>query len=260
MKNKHVVFYSGGAGSYAAAKMVIEKHGPEAVTLLFSDTKIEDADLYRFLEDSSQKLGVEVTTIADGRDPWQVYHDARYLGGARGARCSIELKKNTATKWVKENCDPEATILYFGFDIFEAHRIVGVERTWEGWQVAAPLLDRIDLDKKAIMQMLTDDGIELPRLYKMGFAHNNCGGFCVKAGQGHFANLLLQKPEYYKECEDKEQAFFKHIGKVRPFMKRTTNGETDYISMKDLRESIEAGGQIDMFDVGGCGCFVEDVE
>lgn len=48
-EHKHVVFYSGGLGSFATTLRVIEKHGKENLTLLFTDTLIEDSDLYRFI-------------------------------------------------------------------------------------------------------------------------------------------------------------------------------------------------------------------
>lgn len=47
---KHIVNYSGGVGSWAVAKRVIARHGAENTTLLFTDTLIEDSDLYRFLK------------------------------------------------------------------------------------------------------------------------------------------------------------------------------------------------------------------
>ena len=50
---RYVVMYSGGASSYVAAKRTIAQFGRESVTLLFNDTKTEDADLYRFLDESS---------------------------------------------------------------------------------------------------------------------------------------------------------------------------------------------------------------
>ena len=62
--------YSGGLGSWATAKIVIERHGKENTTLLFADTLIEDEDLYRFLDEGAKYLGVEFTRIAEGRTPW----------------------------------------------------------------------------------------------------------------------------------------------------------------------------------------------
>jgi len=62
---KHIVFYSGGIGSYFTAKRVIEKYGKEDVILLFTDTKIEDDDLYRFIQETSNKLDVELIVKED---------------------------------------------------------------------------------------------------------------------------------------------------------------------------------------------------
>lgn len=70
---KHVVMYSGGIGSWAAAKRVIEKRGTDNVILLFTDTMIEDEDLYRFLHETSNQFGCELVWLSDGRDPWQVF-------------------------------------------------------------------------------------------------------------------------------------------------------------------------------------------
>lgn len=44
---KHVVMFSGGIGSWATAQRVIDKYGPDAVTLLFADVLGEDQDCYR---------------------------------------------------------------------------------------------------------------------------------------------------------------------------------------------------------------------
>lgn len=56
MSDKHLVFYSGGAGSYSATKRVLETVDPEDLHLLFTDTQIEYKELYRFLIDSFEKI------------------------------------------------------------------------------------------------------------------------------------------------------------------------------------------------------------
>lgn len=45
--NKRVVMFSGGVGSWAAAKRVAERRGTDGLILLFADTKSEDEDTYR---------------------------------------------------------------------------------------------------------------------------------------------------------------------------------------------------------------------
>ena len=59
--------------------------------------------------------------------------------------------------------------------------------------------------------------IDIPRLYKEGFKHNNCGGFCVKAGMGQFAHLYKVNPRRYLEYENKEQEFREFIERMYRF-------------------------------------------
>ena len=50
--NNHVVFLSGGLGSWATLRRVINRHGADNVYALFTDTLIEDKTLYKFLLDT----------------------------------------------------------------------------------------------------------------------------------------------------------------------------------------------------------------
>lgn len=119
---KHIVFYSGGVGSWAAARRVIESFGKDNTILLFTDTLIEDEDLYRFIDDTVKDLGAQFVKIADGRTPFEVYKEARFLGNSRIAPCSHKLKQEVAEKWVKENFNPDECVLYLGIDWTEDHR------------------------------------------------------------------------------------------------------------------------------------------
>jgi hypothetical protein len=75
----HVVQYSGGIGSWATAMRVAQRHGTDGLVLLAADTKVEDPDLWRFVTDSAAHLGVEPVVVTDGRTPWQVFADQRFL-------------------------------------------------------------------------------------------------------------------------------------------------------------------------------------
>jgi len=94
----------------------------------------------------------------------------------------------------------------------------------------------------------------LPRLYKWA-EHNNCGGFCVKAGQAHFARLLHNMPERYAYHESEEQVFRTRTGKDVAIMRDRSGGDTKPLTMKAFRESIQNGGLFDQDDEGGCNCF-----
>ena len=113
---KHVIFFSGGACSYCAAKRVVEKFGKENIVLLFTDTKIEDEDCYRFIDEAAQKLDVKLIKIADGRTPFEVYKSQKFLGNNRIAPCSHILKQKTARDYIFSHYEPQETVLYLGLD------------------------------------------------------------------------------------------------------------------------------------------------
>src|ERR1700743_2722315 len=107
---KHVVMFSGGLGSWAAAKRVAAQHGTADMVLLFTDVRMEDKDLYRFLGEAAANVGVPVTVLMEGRNPWHVFFDERFLGNSRVDPCSKILKRQTADNWLIANCDPADTI------------------------------------------------------------------------------------------------------------------------------------------------------
>ena len=254
---RHVVMFSGGIGSWAAAKRVAERHGTADLTLLFTDTLIEDEDLYRFLIEAADNVGGELVSIAEGRTPWEVFRDNRMIGNTRADMCSRVLKREMSDKWLKQNRDPSDTIVYVGIDWSEEHRYSRLRdrRAEKGWHYEAPMCEPPYITKADMLRAIKDQGIEPPRLYAMGFAHNNCGGFCIKAGHGHFANLLRTMPERYAQHEAAEIALQEIVGRQHTIMRDREGGETATISMREFRQRIESGHQPDLFDLGGCGCF-----
>jgi hypothetical protein len=255
-----VVMYSGGIGSWAAAKRVADQHGIADLTLLFCDTLIEDRDLYRFLGESAENVGPDVLVrIADGRTPWQVFFDEGTIASTRVDLCSRILKRDLSDKWLADNCDPADTVVYLGLDWSEAHRFDSGNRGAKhryaalGWHAEAPMTEPPYLTKPDMIAWALDEGLQPSRAYAQGFAHDNCGGFCVKAGIGHFAHLLRTRPEVYREHERQEADF----GGKRTILRDRSGGTTKPLSLRALRQRIEAGGQVDMFDIGGCGCFSE---
>lgn len=255
---KHVVQFSGGVGSWAAAKRVAEKHGTENLVLLFADTLIEDEDVYRFLGEAAANVGGHFVRIADGRTPWEVFRKERIIGSSFADPCSKHLKRNLLTKWVKANCDPDDTTIYLGIDWSEYHRFEKAIPRFSPYKVDAPLCDPPYLTKRDWLKRLTaDEGISPPSMYAMGFPHANCGGFCVKAGQSQFRLLLKMFPDRYKENEAQEEAMRSMLGKDVSVLWEQVNGVTLPLTMRTLRERIEAGRQIDMFDWGGCGCAID---
>lgn len=255
---KRVVFYSGGALSWAAAMRTIERHGRDDVVLLFTDTNMEDVDLYRFLADSEAQLGLKITTPPnDGRTPWDVYRDKRFIGNTRLDPCSENLKRKPAHEWLKEFA-PGATLV-FGIDVMEMHRLTGLKRRYGemGHEVEAPMCEAPYMSKQDVFAWMRREGLEPPRLYAMGFSHNNCGGFCCRAGQVHFANLLRELPEVYAEHENKEQELRKFLNKDVAVLRDRRGGRTRPMTLRALRQRIQNGKEVADDEIGGCACFVQ---
>lgn len=155
---QHIVMWSGGITSWAVAQLVVERHGKASTTLLFADTKAEDEDLYRFNREATAQLGMELTTVADGRDPWQVFEDARWLGNTRIAQCSHELKQVPCRRWLSANADPADTVLHIGIDWTESHRIPAVR---SGYAHTSAGCERLKVEDKRVQlcrSLFTDEG------------------------------------------------------------------------------------------------------
>ena len=234
----HVVQYSGGIGSWAATQRVIAEHGTANLVLLFADTLVEDHDLYRFLDDSAAQFGVPVTRVADGRTPFEVYRDRRFLGNSLLAPCSSFLKQRPARAWLDEHADPDDTVVYVGLDWAEPKRLPGVVRGWSPWRVEFPMCDPPLLSKQDMLAACLAAGVKPPRLYDLGFSHNNCGGVCVRAGQKHWRHLLSVFPDRYAQAEQLEQEMRGMLGNVA-ILKRRKAGVSQPLTLTKLREEHE---------------------
>ncbi|MCX4564321.1 hypothetical protein OHA02_50340 [Streptomyces phaeochromogenes] len=183
---QHVVQFSGGIGSFAVAVRVARKYGTRSLTLLIADTGIEDDDLWRFADDTSRLLGVPLTKVADGRTPWEVFRDVRFLGNDRLAPCTRLLKQVPCREWMEQHADPADTLVYVGIENTKRDRarIPAIARNWKPWGTRFPLCGKREPDrtKEELLDEARALGIAPPRMYELGFAHNNCGArACARA-------------------------------------------------------------------------------
>jgi len=254
----HVVMFSSGAGSAAAAKRVADRHGTQHLTLLFADVNGEHEDNYRFLDEAARWIGGDLVTLDNnGRTIWDVFRESRFLGNTRADVCSRVLKREPLRKWLNDNCDPTDTIVYLGFDWTEEHRLIRSKEHWSPWSVDCPLMWAPMHDKSQALDTLHYHGIEPPLLTRRGFPHANCGGGCVKAGIGQFRRLLALDPDRYTEWETREQEIRVHIGKDVAILRDRRGGVTKPLTLAELRTRI--GDEPSAFKnepIGGCNCMV----
>lgn len=306
---RHVVMFSAGGGSWAAAKRVAERHGVENLTLLFTDTLYEDEDAYRFLiEGAANVLGCEVPRqfipqiehfppyedrpayklfvdglrleteqllpnlawLSRGEDIWDVFFRRRFLGNSSADPCSERLKRQMADAWLRAERDPADTTVYVGIDKFEEHRFddgagngVRPRRAADGWRYEAPLCEPPYIAPWDVRAMMRSEGIEPPRLYANGHSHNNCGGFCVKAGQAEMALLYRTNPRRYAFNEQREQDIRAMLGKdVSILTDRSGDGVKKPLTMAAFRKRLDGDPQrgLQLDDFRSCGCFLEAAE
>jgi hypothetical protein len=150
---KHVVMYSGGAGSALVGKMVADKYGAENTVFLHTDTKWEDEDCYRFMKDVSEYVKVPITFKNDGRSPEDVFNQLLYFGNFGTAPCSKELKMKMTFEYIQELfLEGIQPILYFGIDYKEVRRAPRIAYNYkhnidvfeDGLEVRFPLIGTVD--------------------------------------------------------------------------------------------------------------------
>ena len=249
------ISFSGGLGSGISALIAYEQ-GLD-FNLIFADTLIEDDDLYRFNADIAKTCQKEIIVLKDGRTPWGVFIDKRWIGNSRTAHCSTELKSKPVKAWLDENSDISDPLV-LGMDWSELDRIERAQKNW-GDRPVVSLLNKYNIGRSDYDGILKKYGIKKPRLYKMGYEHNNCGGFCVKAGQVQFERLFRTMPERYKWHEEQMIIATDKIGPTaKPFLRMTVAGKLEYLNLAEFREHLETGtAELDMFSGSGCGCFTD---
>jgi hypothetical protein len=252
----HIVNVSGGMGSFAEAYLTCELYGKENTRLLFADTLVEDKDLYRFLDETVQFLGCPLIRLCEGRTPWRVCFDRRFIANSRVDVCSETLKRSLLNGYIKRAYNPEEVNVHVGIDYTECHRLERLQKRMSPYIYRSILVERGFFVPKDYSERF---GIRKPRLYDYGFAHNNCGGFCFKAGLGQFKKLWEILPERYMENEIMEQIILDTIPSTRPFLSKQVKGERIYITMRQYREEYleKSTCSEDEFDIGGCGCALE---
>lgn len=254
------ISFSGGTGSAVSALIAYEQ-GLD-FNLIFADTLIEDEDLYRFNNDVAKAVGKDIVHLKDGRTPWDVYIDKGYIGDTRWAHCSIELKTKPIQEWLDANAKPNDPLI-LGMDMSESDRLQKAQNNWD--RPVRSLIIENKIYRPKFDWYLEKYGIEKPRLYKMGYLHNNCGGFCCKAGLLQFERLYRTNPDRFAYHEAEMERAIKEIGTrkngkmAQPFLRTYSNGEKQYITLKEFREDLESQTlELPMFDNEGCGCFTDE--
>lgn len=199
-----VCWWSGGVTSAVAIYLAILIFGKDRVRIIFIDTKNEHPDTYRFLSDCEKWYGIKIETLSNEKydsifDVWKKF---KGLNFANGAICSSELKRAVRFDFEKNN---NYQFQVFGFDIDEPKRAKNMKGNYPKSNSVFPLLFH-GYTKKDCIEILQENGIEIPITYKEGFLNNNCWRTgCVQGGIGYWQ---LRRKLY--PIETHEMAMLEH--------------------------------------------------
>ena len=207
MDESIVCWFSGGVTSAVACKLTIDLYGKENCQSIFIDTGNEDYDTYRFKDDCEKWFGIPIETItglSDNKFPTiqSVWRHYKSLNSAHGAICSSTLKRDVRLKWQKEN--PNYKYQVFGFDIDEPKRAKSMTMNYESAKSIYPLLYH-GMTKPTCIDLLTENGIDVPRAYKLGFHNNNCQQtMCIQGGIGYWQKVERDMIDKFDAMADME--------------------------------------------------------
>ena len=235
-----VVWFSCGAASAVAAKLAVQKY--DMVSVVYCDTlAYEHPDNVRFMRDVSQWLGVEIDVIGSDKysDIFDVFRRTRYLVGVRGARCTVELKKNVRRAYQRPD-----DIHVFGLTADEEDRITRFEDGNPDLTIDW-ILEDTKTTKADCYRILQGAGIELPAMYRLGYNNNNCIG-CVKGQSGYWNKIRRDFPDAFEKMARMERELGVAINK------RYEKGERVRVFLDEL--DPRAGRGVPLPDIE-CGLF-----
>lgn len=267
-----VCWYSHGAASLIAAKKAIElqpKLYPDhevVVACIYIEEELHEPEREKAVQDF---LGHKITYLKDEKynaSVDEVIKKTRYMSGVAGARCTKELKKAVRLNWQREG-----DVHVFGMTAEEEHRIDNLIDTEPELDIFAPLID-LNLNKTDCFKIMRDAGLELPKMYQLGYHNNNCVGCLKAAGAGYWNKIRVDFPEVFDRRAKQEELLNVALCKIserkvmREYPQVIKRMEQDGYQRKvDSRGSMrlplrylpsDAGSHKDL-DTGDCGFFCE---
>lgn len=243
---KHVISIGGGISStWLLVDRVTRKYGTENVTAVICPVDNEHPDVWRLCDAVSQRYDLPIHKIGQSQDIWQVFFKTRMMGNPFVDPCSRILKREKMAEYMRQ-FDPTNTILHVGITADEIDRMMSIQKNWtrQGYIVEADLADEPELTRDVLVMMCKQEFGFVPELYLQGFEHNNCGGFCVKAGKGQMARLIYYHRDiylYHERMELMHQRFFAHYSTImRDEWTRNGVRGADSLTLRDFRLRMQA--------------------
>ena len=212
---KRIICYSGGHSSAIVAIEVARKYPNDEIILLNHDINpnVESADIKRFKREVAEYLNLPVTyanyegiqNCEELPDQFDVSIKIKGFKFGNGTElCTYNLKTKPFYAWLKSNCDTANTVIYYGFDANEMHRVQRRSSILakDGWKTDFPIALWKKEDRTITQTMQI--GIARPMQYDT-FKHANCSG-CLKAGKQHWYVVYCVRRDLWEKAKRTEEA------------------------------------------------------
>ena len=182
-----------GGGSAIAAMYAVRKY-PNC-EVVYCDTGGEHESNKQFLFDVQKEIGKEIIILKNEKyeDHFDVFRKTKYLNGIKNfARCTTDLKKKLRLEYQRPD-----DIHIFGYTLEEKQRAEKFENYNPELKVDWVLIEK-GITKENCLGILWQKGIKLPKMYDLGYNHNNCIG-CVKGGMGYWNQIRKDFPNEFNK-------------------------------------------------------------
>lgn len=232
---RRIVWFSCGAASAVAAKIVSQRHSN--VGVVYCDVmSTEHPDNQRFFDDIQEWIGQPILRIRSDKHSTinDVFEDRKYLAGIAGAPCTVEMKK--VPRFAFQRPDD---IHIFGFTSDERNRIDRFCENNPELDVEWVLAD-LEITKDDCLAAIKEAGIRLPTMYTLGYLNNNCLG-CVKATSARYWNMTRRDfPEVFDLRARQSREYGARLVRVKGERVFLDELPTDYLPSEGL-EDIACG-------------------
>lgn len=173
----------------------------ENVELYYEYIDTAHGDNARFMADCERWYGQKINTIKSNEfnNQFEVIEKTGCVNTPEGAPCTLKLKKEV--RWDFEKLHElslfnRRTIAnqVWGYE-FERKQVNRAIRHMQQYRNTHPLFPLIEkgITKDECAGMIITAGIELPKMYELGYSNNNCIG-CVKGGKGYWNKIRIDFP------------------------------------------------------------------
>lgn len=182
-------WFSCGAPSTVAAKLTLLEYPDAQIVRIVIDTEHEDSE--RYAAEVSAWLGRQIVNIR-GRyaNQYEAINSTGFIKSAFGPKCTDELKKKVRAAYQRAG-----DLHIFGFDAEEGDRIEDFRENHPDLWFRAPVAEA-GLTKSDCKLIVERAGIQIPAMYRLGYANNNCIG-CVKGGMGYWNRIRIDFPDAF---------------------------------------------------------------